>query len=105
MVGVLPYHWKKIQYVQERRDDDALHEVMKRLEQMLEGKEHGEERSCSGRANRKVHPAHSRRKVMLDADLADLYGVSTKRLNEAVKRNIDRFPVDFMFQLTDDEVA
>ena len=38
-------------------------------------------------------------KVMLDADLAELYGVTTKRLNEQVKRNIDRFPPDFMFQL------
>ena len=38
-------------------------------------------------------------KVMLDADLAELYGVPTGRLNEQVKRNIDRFPPDFMFQL------
>jgi hypothetical protein len=38
-------------------------------------------------------------KVMLDSDLAKLYGVSTKRLNEQVKRNRDRFPQDFMFQL------
>src|SRR6266851_5354614 len=38
-------------------------------------------------------------KVMLDSDLAELYGVTTKRLNEQVKRNIDRFPADFMFQL------
>ena len=38
-------------------------------------------------------------KVMLDADLAKLYGTSTKRLNEQVKRNRDRFPSDFMFQL------
>jgi hypothetical protein len=40
------------------------------------------------------------RKVMLDFDLADLYEVSTKVLNQAVKRNRDRFPSDFMFQLT-----
>src|SRR5208283_8076 len=39
-------------------------------------------------------------KVIIDADLAELYGVPTKRLNEQVKRNIDRFPADFMFQLT-----
>src|ERR1035437_7926283 len=39
-------------------------------------------------------------KVMLDSDLAKLYGVSTSRLNEAVKRNVKRFPKDFMFQLT-----
>ena len=42
-------------------------------------------------------------KVMLDSDLADLYGVTTKRLNEQVKRNIYRFPDDFMFQLTESE--
>ena len=42
-------------------------------------------------------------KVMLDSDLAELYQVPTKRLNEAVKRNFDRFPEDFMFQLTDQE--
>jgi len=42
-------------------------------------------------------------KVMLDADLAELYGVETKALNRAVKRNADRFPEDFMFQLTPEE--
>jgi len=41
--------------------------------------------------------------VMLDADLAKIYQVGTKRLNEAVKRNIDRFPPEFMFRLTKDE--
>ena len=40
---------------------------------------------------------------MLDADLAEFYGVATKRLNEQVKRNKDRFPEDFMFQLTKEE--
>jgi len=40
------------------------------------------------------------KKVMLDKDLAQLYGVTTFNLNKAVKRNIDRFPEDFMFQLT-----
>lgn len=43
-------------------------------------------------------------KVMLDADLAELYGVATKVLNQAVKRNTDKFPADFMFQLTPHEV-
>jgi hypothetical protein len=43
-------------------------------------------------------------KVILDSDLASLYGVSTKRLNEQVKRNIERFPPDFMFQLSAEEV-
>jgi len=42
-------------------------------------------------------------KVIIDADLADFYGVQTKRLNEQVKRNKDRFPADFMFQLSADE--
>lgn len=41
--------------------------------------------------------------VMLDSDLARLYGVETRRLNEQVKRNIERFPMDFMFQLTKEE--
>ena len=39
-------------------------------------------------------------KAMLDSDLASLYGVTTKNLNKAVKRNLERFPNDFMFQLT-----
>ena len=43
------------------------------------------------------------KKVMLDKDIAELYGVSTKRLNEQVKRNKKRFPEDFMFQLTQRE--
>jgi hypothetical protein len=43
------------------------------------------------------------RKVMLDSDLADLYQVGTKVLNQAVKRNMDRFPQDFMFQLDTEE--
>ncbi|MCX5750647.1 MAG: ORF6N domain-containing protein [Candidatus Saganbacteria bacterium] len=42
-------------------------------------------------------------KGMLDRDLAQLYGVSTKVLNQAVKRNLNRFPADFMFQLTEEE--
>ena len=42
-------------------------------------------------------------RVMLDRDLAELYGVETRRLNEQVKRNIERFPEDFMFQLTKGE--
>lgn len=42
-------------------------------------------------------------KVMLDSDLAQLYQVETKALNRAVRRNIDRFPDDFMFELTKEE--
>jgi len=44
-------------------------------------------------------------KVILDRDLAALYGVATKNLNKAVTRNQDRFPSDFMFQLTADEAS
>jgi hypothetical protein len=44
-------------------------------------------------------------KVILDADLATIYGVPTKALNQAVKRNIEKFPVDFMFQLAPQEVT
>jgi len=42
-------------------------------------------------------------KVMIDRDLAELYEIETKKLNQAVKRNLKRFPKDFMFQLTDEE--
>jgi len=45
-----------------------------------------------------------RQKVMLDRDLAQLYGVETRVLNQAVRRNIDRFPQDFMFSLTREEI-
>ena len=44
-----------------------------------------------------------RQKVMLDADLSGLYGVETRVLVQAVKRNLDRFPEDFMFQLSREE--
>ena len=43
-------------------------------------------------------------KVMLDRDLAEMYGVETRALNQAVKRNAERFPEDFMFQMTNQEV-
>ena len=43
-------------------------------------------------------------KVMLDRDLAELYGVETKRLKEAVRRNIDRFPEDFLFEMSSGEL-
>jgi hypothetical protein len=51
-----------------------------------------------------VHVIRSE-KVLLDGDLAVLYDVPTKALNQAVKRNAERFPADFMFQLTPDEWA
>jgi len=44
-------------------------------------------------------------RVLLDSDLAALYGVTTKRLNEQVRRNADRFPADFILELTNQEVA
>jgi len=53
---------------------------------------------------RLVHAVRGER-VLFDADLARLYGVSTKALNQAVKRNRERFPADFMFRLTVDEWA
>jgi hypothetical protein len=55
------------------------------------------------RIERAIHVIRGQR-VMLDADLAKLYGVSTTRLNEQVRRNPDRFPDDFAFQLTQQEV-
>lgn len=50
----------------------------------------------------RIHLVRGQR-VMLDADLAELYGVATKVFNQAIKRNIERFPADFMFQLTAEE--
>jgi hypothetical protein len=50
----------------------------------------------------RIHLVRGQR-VMLDSDLAELYGVATKVFNQAIKRNIDRFPADFMFQLTEEE--
>lgn len=52
----------------------------------------------------KIHTIRGQ-KVMLDSDLAKLYGVETKYLNKAVKRNLGRFPPDFMFELTLEEVS
>ena len=52
---------------------------------------------------RKIYEIRGQR-VMLDFDLAEMYGVETRRLNEQVKRNIERFPEDFMFQLTKGEL-
>ena len=43
-------------------------------------------------------------KVMLDRDLAELYGVETRALNQSVRRNLERFPPDFMFELTREEI-
>ena len=53
---------------------------------------------------RRIYLIHGQ-KVMLDADLAELYQVQTKTLNQAVRRNPHRFPADFMFQLTPDEAS
>ena len=51
---------------------------------------------------RKIFLIHGQ-KVMLDSDLAELYGVEVKQLKRQVRRNIDRFPADFMFQLSKDD--
>jgi hypothetical protein len=53
---------------------------------------------------RRIHTVRGQR-VMLDSDLAALYGVPTKRLNERVTRNRKRFPADFVFRLTIEETA
>ena len=58
--------------------------------------------SIALQAERRILLIRSQR-VMLDFDLAELYGVQTKVLNQAVRRNLDRFPDDFMFQLTEAE--
>ena len=50
------------------------------------------------RITRSIHLVR-KQKVLLDADLAELYGVETRVLNQAIRRNIERFPVDFMFRL------
>ena len=55
------------------------------------------------RVERLIHLARGE-KVLLDADLARLYGVETRALNQAVKRNLDRFPTEFAFPLTRDEI-
>lgn len=55
-----------------------------------------------GQVERRIYSIRDE-KVMLDSELAAMYGVITKRLNEQVKRNLDRFPDDFCFQLTEDE--
>lgn len=54
------------------------------------------------RIERKIYVIRGER-VMLDSDLAEIYGVTTKAFNQAVKRNLKRFPEDFMFQLTNEE--
>src|SRR4030067_9782 len=58
--------------------------------------------SKPGRGGRRILTIRGHR-VMLDADLADLYGVSAKVFNQAVQRNRDRFPDDFVFRVTEDE--
>jgi len=61
-------------------------------------------KSVATRIEARIHVIRGER-VMLDADLAALYGVTTAALNLAVRRNAGRFPVDFMFQLTPEETA
>jgi ORF6N domain len=61
-------------------------------------------KSVAARIEARIHVIRGER-VMLDADLAALYGVSTGRLNEAVRRNHGRFPDDFMFRLSAEETA
>ncbi len=56
------------------------------------------------RVERAIHVIRGQ-KIMLDSDLAEVYGVTTGRLNEQVRRNLERFPEDFMFRLTDVEAS
>jgi hypothetical protein len=64
---------------------------------------HGTVADVAGTIERSILTIRGER-VMLDADLAALYGVETKALNQAVRRNLDRFPLDFMFRLEANEV-
>jgi hypothetical protein len=64
-------------------------------------RENHEPRTC--RAHHTLDPRFTGYRVLLDTELAALYGVSTKRFNEQVRRNCDRFPSDFMFQLSAEE--
>src|SRR6266704_2454868 len=61
------------------------------------------ESTSSRDIERFIHALRNRR-VILDADLASIYGVQTRALNQAVKRNQERFPADFMFELTREEI-
>ncbi|MCF1751707.1 ORF6N domain-containing protein [Mariniradius sediminis] len=63
---------------------------------------HSQELILQERISRAIHVVRNQ-KTMMDSDLAEMYGVETKVLNQAVKRNLDRFPEDFMFQLTVEE--
>lgn len=76
---------------------------------MVMGRGHGQRaalpaRTTSGAVATRIHEVRGAR-VMLAEDLAELYGVETKALNQAVRRNRSRFPDDFMFQLTAEEAA
>src|SRR5436190_21649045 len=91
---------------------DVLYVVVRWRSQIatLEGREMGKVRATrSGsslipreRIERRIHLMRGQ-KVMLSHHLAELYGVAVRELNQAVKRNIERFPSDFMFQLTANE--
>lgn len=65
---------------------------------------HDRRHSLVARKHRLENPVAALGKVLLSADLADLYGVETRALNQAVKRNGERFPADFMFRLSEEEV-
>ncbi|HEY7090150.1 MAG TPA: ORF6N domain-containing protein [Tepidisphaeraceae bacterium] len=99
----MPYAWKQIQHVEEADGDEWRHRLLERLS-ILKGESHMGDRAIIPveRIEGNIFLIRGE-KVMLDSDLAELYGESTKRLNEAVRRNPDRFPSDFMFQLTVDE--
>jgi hypothetical protein len=104
MVGVMPYFWNPIQHV-EPADDSGFRRFMREFDLFQKGRVMGKQMLLPPESVERKILLIRGEKILLDADLAELYGVSTKRLNEAVKRNRERFPVDFMFQLEDSEVA
>jgi hypothetical protein len=83
-------NWHKLTLAREARSFDA-----RRMPQSSE---------IASQLSARIFTARGKR-VLLDSDLAALYGVTTKRFNEAVKRNLDRFPHDFSFLMEDQEVA
>jgi hypothetical protein len=71
---------------------------------MAKAPKHNEAIAATRRVESQIHVIRGQ-KIMLDADLAELYGVTTKAFNQAIKRNAARFPEDFMFRLTERETA
>jgi phage regulator Rha-like protein len=82
-------------------DEEQVMEVMETLAMEAPAR-YGAVAPPDGAITGRIHAVRGQ-KVMLDRDLAELYGVETKQLNQAVRRNMERFPEDFMFRLTLEE--